>query len=339
MLRLGIAGYDHAHIRRVAKWGLQKATHAVQVAAVADPDRQRVAADVQAYGARYYADYHDLLTQPDIDAVLIMTENARHAPMCAEAAQAGKHVLCEKPMCIDLASGRAALQAADEHGVKLATLFVVRHSVAARHLKQVIDSGAIGRIVAINATNHGNGYVRAGHLPWVYDPRLSGGGSVADHTVHCADLIRWLTGSEVAEVYAETATLFRPELCTQVEDAGLLSLRLQNGVIAAIDASWSRLKTFPGFGDLTLRIIGAQGSLFFSFTQDAVRVYGDDPINQAQSYEPDPYQLMFENLAASIEQDLPVLTSGEDGYRASEVFLAAYRSVEAGRPVSLPLDE
>ncbi|MBC7224442.1 MAG: Gfo/Idh/MocA family oxidoreductase [Anaerolineae bacterium] len=335
MLRLGILGYDHPHAYRVHKWGLQQVAHQVRVVAIADPDAGRVQADVAAYGARYFRDYQDLLAWDQVDAVLITTVNALHARQAREAAQAGKHVLCEKPVCLDLEEGMAAVEACRQAGVVFATAFPVRHAPEAQQARARIAQGALGELWAINATNHGNAYAAAGTPDWVWDPARSGGGSVADHTVHCADLIRWFTGSEVAEVYAETATLFRPGL--PVEDAGLLHLRLELGVIASIDASWSRLPNYPGWGDLTMHCTGSRGSLFLEFGGEVVRLFGDDPARRSLPCGPNPYAAMFLDFARAVREGTAPLATGYDGVKASEMFLAAYESVRVGKPVSLPL--
>lgn len=336
MLNLGIISYDHPHAHRVHKWGLQLVTDRVQVVAIADPDFTAVESDVQAYDARYFADYQELLAWERVDAVLITSVNARHARMTLEAAEAGKHVLCEKPVCIDLEAGEAAVDACRRAGVAFATAFPVRHAPETQRLLQCIEAGDVGAIRTINATNHGNAYAAAGTPAWVFDATQSGGGSVMDHTVHCADLIRWFTGAEAVEVYAETATLFRDEI--DVEDAGLVHLRLSDDTIATIDASWSRLPSFPGWGDLTLHITGDTGRLFLDFGGDVLRVYGDDPMQRTRSYdETNAYGAMFADFAAAAAQGRPPLATGYDGLKASEIALAAYESVRRTEPVSLPM--
>ncbi|NLE76808.1 MAG: Gfo/Idh/MocA family oxidoreductase, partial [Chloroflexi bacterium] len=220
-------------------------------------------------------------------------------------------------------------------GVVFGTAFTVRYAPETQQARSLASSGALGPLQAINATNHGNAYAAAGTPAWVTDPARSGGGSLADHTVHCADLIRWFTGAEVAEVYAESGTLFRPGLL--VEDAGLVHLRLTNGIIATIDASWSRLPSFPGWGDLTMHITGQDGSLFLDFGGDVVRSYGKDPMRRVVSSGPNAYAEMFRDFAAAVREGREPLATGYDGIKASEVFLAAYESIRQGRPVSVPL--
>jgi len=335
MLNLGIISYDHPHAYRVHKWGLQSVPDRVQVVALAEPDAEKARADVETYGARYFSDYQDLLAWDEVQAVLVTSVSAQHTRTTIEAAEAGKHVMCEKPACLDVEEGLAAVEACRRAGVAFATAFNIRHAPEAGRARALVAGDALGELWAINATNHGNAYAAAGTPAWVLDPARSGGGSVADHTVHCADLIRWLTGAEAVEVYAETATLFRRDI--PVEDAGLVHVRLSNGVIATIDASWSRLPNFPGWGDLTMHLTGSEGSLYLDFGGELVRYFGDDPMRRSISYGLNSYAAMFADFAQAVEEGREPLATGYDGVKASEIFLAAYESVRQGRPVSLPL--
>src|SRR5438094_400261 len=106
-----------------------------------------------------------------------------------------------------------------------------------------IADGAIGEVLAVKGTNHGS-------LPpgWLTDPALAGGGAVMDHTVHVADLLRWILEREFVSVYAEIDTLLHPGL--PVDDCGTLLLEMEGGVFASLDPSWSRPRTFPTWGDV-----------------------------------------------------------------------------------------
>ena len=127
-----------------------------------------------------------------------------------------------------------------------------------RRAREVVRSGGIGRVLAVNGTNHGQ-------IPdgWFLDPELSGGGALMDHTVHVADTLRWLLDAEARSVYAEVGSFFG---ATGIDDGAILTVELEGGPVAdgtfaTVDPSWSRGDGFPTWGDFTLRITGTSGVL------------------------------------------------------------------------------
>ena len=190
-------------------------------------------------GIPYYADYNELLAQ-ELDAVVICSENARHAEITKRAAAAGKHVLCEKPLGLSEAEMLEMIQVCKDNGVQLMTAFPCRYITSVRQAKEAIDAGQIGEILAMKGTNRGT-------MPggWFIEREKSGGGAVLDHTVHVMDLMHWFTGSKAEEVYAHAETLFND---TEIDDAGMVHVKFANGVVAVLDPSWSRNRTFPTWG-------------------------------------------------------------------------------------------
>src|SRR5262249_18408312 len=127
--------------------------------------------------------------------------------------------------------------------------------------------GKIGKVLAIRGTNRGRC-----PFDWFVQPALSGGGAVIDHTVHVTDLMRWLLGSEVKEVYAEISNGINGR---EFYDCGFLTMQFENGVFATLDTSWSRPKSFPIWGDVTMAVVGEGGTLTLDmFSQNLVH-YSD----------------------------------------------------------------
>ena len=171
---------------------------------------------------------------------------------------------------------------------------------------------------------------------WFVDKELAGGGSVFDHTVHLADILRWYLGSEVVEVYAQTNRIIhRDEV--EVETGGLLMLTFADGTFASIDCSWSRPLNYPTWGGLTFDLICENGVVKVdAFSQNLVS-YSN---SQAASWIPwgsDSDQAMIAEFLSAIGGKRAPQVTGYDGYKALEVALAAYRSAELGQPVTLPL--
>src|SRR5699024_1415671 len=125
--------------------------------------------------------------------------------------------------------------------------YPVRFSTPIAQLKQMVDNGDFGEIVAFRTTNRGKN-----PGGWLIDKELSGGGAVLDHTVHMVDIMRWYLNEEITEVDANVNTYFND---IDIDDAGILTLEFANGVIASHDASWSRYDAYPIWGDVTIEVI------------------------------------------------------------------------------------
>ncbi|KPV43931.1 Gfo/Idh/MocA family protein [Alicyclobacillus ferrooxydans] len=327
-MKFAIFSFAHMHAYSYAQ-ALQH-IHDAQLTVVADSHEERGEAAARKFGATYYKDYQDALQYGDFDAVIVCSENVHHAEMVVAAAEAHKHILCEKPLATTIADANAMITACEKNDVKLQTAFPIRFSTPLQYVKKQIDSGSLGRILALTGTNRGQN-----PGGWFNDMQLSGGGAVLDHTVHVIDIMRWYIGSEIAEVYAEVDRRFSD---SPVDDCGLLVMEFCNGVIASHDPSWSRPKTFPTWGDVTLRVTGTDGiTLVNAFGQHYTQY--DDELNMVRQvpWGDNPDLEMINGFIACITNNSSPLASGTDGMRAMEVALAAYESARIRRPVSLPL--
>jgi predicted dehydrogenase len=268
----------------------------------------------------------------DVQAVIICSENAKHAPLAQMAAAAGKHILCEKPLMTHLEDGKAMLAAAQGAGVHLFTAFPCRFSPVFQQMCRMVQSGVIGELLALRGTNRGSN-----PGGWFNDPELAGGGAMMDHTVHVADLIRVLTGQEIAQVYAETGNnMFHG----RYDDTAMLTLTLENGIFATLDSSWSRPKTFPTWGDVTLAAIGTRGIIEMDMFAQHLVHYDDrvDRIKQVFWGDNIDY-LMIDEFVRVVAGEAPAtLATGEDGYRAAAVAIRAYDATRLGMPLSVRVE-
>ncbi|MFC4810793.1 Gfo/Idh/MocA family protein [Paenibacillus sp. GCM10023250] len=324
-MKIGLLGVAHMHVYAYVN-GLRRL--GIEIAGVADPEEARGRQAAHDFGTRWERDYGKLLAS-DIDAVVVCSENALHREMAVAAAEAGKHVLCEKPLADSLEGAEAIVAAARKHGVQLMTAFPCRFHPAAAAMKRDVESGVLGRIRALEGTNRGT-------MPggWFIDKAKSGGGAVIDHTVHVVDLMRWIMpGAEIVEVYAEIATRFH---AIAADDCGALAFAFDNGVIASLDPSWSRTKSFPTWGDVTLEIVGSAGVSKVDLFKQNIVVHKDATMKTSwANWGSDMDAGLVASFVDSVRTGRPVAVTGEDGLEAVRVALAAYESAARRQPVKI----
>ena len=203
--------------------------------AVADPD----AATLDEVAARYgiptsYTDYHELLAQKDIEAVVVASPTGTHAEVITAAAQAGKQIFSEKPLSQDLKACDLALAAVKKAGVKLQMGFMRRHDAPYADAKRKILEGVIGQPVMFKATSRD-----PKRTSLEFARREHSGGMIMDMGVHDFDLARWLMGSEVTRVFSEGTCLAFPELKDVGDiDNAVMNLRFANDGIGNIVEDW-----------------------------------------------------------------------------------------------------
>ena len=320
-LRIAIVSFEHMHAFSYAH--SLRDLPGTKLVAASDSDAQRLARVRQEFpfvGA-CYADYRRMLDEVEIDAVIICSANADHKEIALECLRRGKHVMCEKPLATTAADAVEIIREARKNGVRLMTAFPVRFSPAIREAKRLIKSGALGRVIGACTSNHGS-------MPggWFVDAAKSGGGAVMDHTVHVADLLRWLLEDEVETVYAEYATRLHD---LKVDDLGQLALRFRGGTFVSLDTSWSRPKSYSTWGDVKLEIKGELGNVSVNCFPRAINQFDNTTMRHTTAATIENLDgLMIEEFVAAIREGRDPEVSGEDGLRAVEIALAAY---EAGR--------
>lgn len=327
-VKIGMLSFAHMHSNSYV--ACVKQIPEAELVGIADDDMERGRQVAERVGTKLFPSYEALL-DTDIDAVIIGSENIKHHELTEMAAKAGKHVLCEKPIATTVADARAMIDICRQNNVQLMTAFPCRYSPSMIRVKESVDGGCIGEILAIKGTNRGR-------MPggWFIELDKSGGGAVIDHTVHVADLMRWLLRSEPAEVYAEISNLMHHE---EYDDVGQLTITFENGVFSTLDTSWSRPKSFPTWGDVTLEILGTGGVIAMDMFAQNIVHYSDETMRTTWTHWGSNIDYaMVKDFVTSVANGLPVSITGEDGLKAMEVALAAYKSRETGMPVRLPLD-
>lgn len=323
-MKIGIISFAHMHAMSYASAinGMEGAT----LAGIADDNEERGRKYAESFNTTYYKNYHDLLGA-DIDAVIVTSENSLHHEHTVAAAKAGKHVLCEKPLAINLDEMEDMIRACEANQVFLGTAFPVRFNTPIQQAKKIVEQGVLGDILAIKGTNRGTN-----PGGWFIEKEKSGGGAVLDHTVHVVDIMRWFTGAEVKEVYAEIGSVYTD---TPIDDCGIISMEFTNGMIATLDCSWSRNDAYPTWGDVTLEIIGTKGTLKIDAFSQKVDFYSNSEGVKWIGWGDDMDAGLIEDFVIRVKEGKPPLATGHAGLKAVEAALAAYESFDKKKPVKL----
>ena len=334
-LRIAFLSFAHMHAYGYARHMLTLPRGTVDIAGVWDKDATRGKKMARALGTRFFS-ARDKLLAAKLHGAVVCSENTAHLEDARAAAQAGVGVLCEKPLTTTSRDARELVDLFARARLPLMTAFPCRFAGAMQRLKEQFDDGVIGTLCAAYTSNHGRQPGR-----WFTDSQHSGGGAVMDHTVHVVDLLRWLTKREVARVYAVVG-YNRFHLTRQavgkkrIDDAAVLTLEFDGGVVASLDCSWSRPAEYSTWGDLKLELLGTQGvarlDLFRQRVLLAARKTGKT-VERCWGDEKDG-GVCGEFVRCLRDGSTPSVT-GEDGLRATEVVEAAYRSAECGEPVAV----
>jgi UDP-N-acetylglucosamine 3-dehydrogenase len=325
-VRIGMVSFAHVHAPGYAD--VLGRLDQADFVGLTDADANRGREAAERFGVQYFEDADSLFGA--VDAVLVCSENKNHARDVIPALHGGVHVLCEKPISTTLDDARAIIDASESSGSQFRVAFPLRYLPSIVRTKEILRDRSLGRILAVNGTNHGQ--IPGG---WFLDQDLAGGGAVMDHTVHLADLLRWMLDVEVRSVYAEVDSFFG---ATDTDDAAILTLELEggpftDGVFATIDPSWSRGEGYPTWGDVTLRISGTTGVLDVDPFARPLRTFDHKTRAPSWAYTgEDMNALMLADFLRGVDEGDPTGASGLDGLRALEIVLAAYASGEDHEP-------
>ena len=253
-LGIGIIGagwFGERHAEAIA------ALDDVRLVAAARTDPAALADFTARYGGRGYSDYTDLLADPAVDAVVIATPHHLHTVAVEAAAQAGKHILLEKPMAPTLAECDRIIAVAEEAGVTLMLGHTSQFAPAYRLAKQILDAGEVGDLV-LGISTMSKYWFEPNRRAWHLD-RSTGGGMLLSAGMHCLDRLTWLVGSPVASVAAHLTTRFHDQAA---DDAGLIFLRYANGVAGTVVSVGYREGAPKHLTELT----GTRGMLTVDYT-------------------------------------------------------------------------
>ncbi|KAF9119365.1 hypothetical protein BGX30_003893 [Mortierella sp. GBA39] len=274
-------------------------------------------------------DAEQIISDPGIDAVFICTSTNTHIDMIERSAKAGKHIFCEKPISFDVRGTRLALQAASDSGVKFQLGFNRRFDPNFRRVREIVASGQIGDPHLIKITSRDPS-------PPPHDYIKVSGGLFMDMAIHDFDMARFLSGSEVDEVYVQGAVLVDPTIGELGDvDTAVIMLRFRNGAIGnSRQAAYGydqRVEVFGSLGQVNVQNDFPNSAEIST----AGGVYRDKPKHFFLERYEAAYRLEIESFIKAIVNNEDVPVSGEDGYQAELLADAAKKSWLEKRPVSL----
>lgn len=332
MLNIGIIGAG-----RIGKVHLQSVTRYVtdaKVIALADPFMNAETEEwARSLGVgKLTRDYKEILSDPEVDAVFICSSTDTHSTISLEAIAAGKHIFCEKPVDHDLGKIKAVMQALEGSPVKYQVGFNRRfdHNFAAA--REAVASGRIGELAVLKITSRDPG------APPVDYIKVSGG-IFLDMTIHDFDMVRFISGEEVTEVYAAGGVTVDPAIGEAGDiDTAVVTLRLESGALAVIDncrrASYGydqRLEAFGSKGQVAISNDTASSAV----VSDASGVTAEKPLYFFLERYMHAYAAEVEAFVAAVRDDTPVPVGIDAGLQSVLIGVAAKKSLELGRPVKL----
>ena len=317
------------------------------LAAVADRDSARARSTAEAHGAAALANFRELILRDDLDAVIVSTPPDSHEEIALAALEAGKHVMCEKPLAPSVEACQGMVEAAQRCGRALATGFCQRYFPAVQFVKRTVESGAIGELTHVRAYT--------GHLglsefreAWMHEKQIIGGGALMDNGIHIIDLVGHILG-DISEVYGAASN--HTWKLDGAEDHGIALLRNREGKTATIEAAWNEWRGYR----FSLEAYGDRGMAKASYApMFAAAVYLEEPgVVRRRRYHLYPRVFLreqwygwqstvraafveeFRDFARLTRREASLAADGVAGLRAVEIAQAVYESQAERRPVAI----
>ncbi|MDA0745952.1 MAG: Gfo/Idh/MocA family oxidoreductase [bacterium] len=342
-LRIGMIGCGEIAYKASGK-AIGDARNAEIVMAM-DPVAEVAASFGQTFGVPHTTELDEVLEHSEVDAVVISAPHYLHEPLTVQAASAGKHVMCEKPIACTLEQADRMIAACKEAGVLLGINLVSRYAASTVKAKELVSAGVIGEVVGMQfhvMADKQDSYWTGGYsgrvqTEWRKSREQSGGGVLVMNLVHDIDRFRYITGLEAVRVFCEYDTY-----CTrvEVEDSITAVFRYDNGAIGTATAS-SCARGRRGNGN---RIVGTEGQILFPagetmevFTSRGERGLQAGEWNSLSLQGEEPRRVYTERFAEAVFESRQPDIPGEEGRKTLETIVAAYRSGETHQPVGLPL--
>jgi UDP-N-acetyl-2-amino-2-deoxyglucuronate dehydrogenase len=344
-VRLGIIGCGK--IAQTHATALQSISNADLVAAC-DVDEGRAKAFAEQYGATgVFTDPGELFRSGTVDAVIVCTPHPAHAPVVVAAAEAGVHVICEKPISDKLSEADRMVEAADKAGISFSVIFQRRWWPSAQRIRKAIDEGRIGNLTlgeCVSKLWRPADYFASD--PWRGKWATEGGGVLMNQAVHAIDQFQWFMGPAV-EVFGRYATL-KHGAYIDVEDTAVATFVFANGALGSLLASTT---INPGFG-FRVTVHGDNGGTLSVWENpegqqglnDLWTLPGDETLHTGWNDEerdhpgfPSFHGLQLQDFVDSLQQNRPPAVTGAEAVKSLEIIQAIYESSRTGKPVTLPL--
>jgi len=331
-IRVGIIGAGN--IAESHLDGYLRAGSEAEVAAIADIDAAHAGALAERAGggARVFADYRDMLAAGLVDAVDICLPHHLHADAIVAAADAGRHVLCEKPLCLTIDEARRIRQAVAASGITLMCSHNQLYMPPVAAARRAIEEGLVGRVYEARTTDSFFNDFDPGSMGWRAHRATSGGGELIDTGYHPTYLLLYLVGRSPTEV---TAMLGRHRLTfMEGEDSATVLVRFDDGSIGTIVTSWAYQ---PAGSTERFSIVGESGSLWSDGKTLFHRQRGGDTVRLVEPVEDvDTIELAVLDFIRCLREGRRPINNETEGIEVLKVILGAYASADEGRIISLP---
>lgn len=343
MVRVGIIGCGAITIHRHApEYSTNKN---VEIAGFYDLNNQRAVSMAEKYKGKVYESYEEMLNDPEIDAISVCNSNAYHATTTIAALNAGKHVLCEKPMATSLKDAEAMVKAARDNNKFLMVGHNQRLVGAHKRAKQLIKGGELGNVISFKTSFSHCGpekwSVDGGLNTWFFNKTTSFLGVMGDLGIHKIDLIRWLIDDDIEKVMSYVATIDKKDAAgnpIEVSDNAMCIMKSTRGIIGSMNCSWTN------YGD-------EDNSTIIYLTKGVIKIFGDNtyPVEvhfkngEKAFYEVGKIQTNTEQTKSGvidafiecIVNNIPPEISGEEGLEALKIIFACMQSSKEGREIKI----
>ncbi|MDF1534511.1 MAG: UDP-N-acetylglucosamine 3-dehydrogenase [Methanosarcinaceae archaeon] len=310
MIRAGVIGVGamgQHHVR------IYSEMENVELVGISDVSESRVNELTQQYNTKGFTDYNELLEQ-GLDAVSIVVPTTLHMPIGLDVINSGVNLLVEKPIADTVENAEKLTKAAKDAGVKLMVGHIERFNPAVTKLKQIIDSGLLGKIVSISARRVGP-----------YNPRIRDVGVILDIGVHDIDAISYLYGKKVNEVYSIAGADIH-----SFEDHAAIILRFDHEFSGIVETNWLTPHKVR-----KLTVIGVDGVAYLDYIDQTVELHDGEWIRKAKVEMDEPLKRELIHFIDAISNGNEPSPSGEDGIHALKVAMAAIESYEKSIVIKL----
>ena len=293
-----------------------------------------------------YTDYQTMLAENDLQLVSIATESGIHAQIALDCIDAGVNVIIEKPMAMNMADAEEIIRRSEEKGVKVSACHQNRFNIAVQETRRALEAGRFGKL------SHGSIHVRWNRNQGYYDQApwrgtwAQDGGCLMNQCIHGIDLLRWMMGDEVEEVYGATRQQFHDYL--EAEDVGMAVVKFKNGAIGTIEGTTN---VYPKNLEETLYLFGETGTVklggtstnnidVWDFADEGEADARNKGLQEATSnVYGNGHTSLFADVIDAIQHGRKPYVDAVAGRNALEMILAIYKSQKTGQPVKLPLTD
>ncbi len=316
---IGLGAIGQQHVQALV--GVERAN----LMGVADINQELAEKTAKKFNTKGFVDYKEMLAMPELDAAVVATPDEIHTEPCLSAANAGKHILVEKPIATTIEDGQAIIDATKKAKVKLMVGFSLRFNLHFMKVKKMVADGQLGDLISV--------FTRRLNIVTQAD-RINGRCGVLHFLgIHDFDALRWIIGSEPVSIYTEESTSVPKKYPQDNESFSII--RFANGVRACAHIGWNLPLQHLGGRDFKFDIMGTKGSLYLDQMRQGIEVYSET-LSKFPSVNSGLY-IEDRAFVDCVLDDTPSPSTGADGLAALKMVMGAIESINTGLPVKLDI--